>query len=189
MRALFDFAAHDRALARAARTVLAAVRQADALAQRGGQHRFVRFHLKLPAALPDCYVKSHRSIELKSQWAWRGRRSGRAPMQAAAHGYNACTMNATRTLRRPRVLIVGCGDVGMRCVEQLRHRAHVFALTSHAERCDALRAAGVTPLVGDLDVRGSLARLAGLAPTVLHLAPPPKTGDEDSRMRALLATL
>ncbi|MFM0338115.1 NAD-dependent epimerase/dehydratase family protein [Paraburkholderia fungorum] len=98
-------------------------------------------------------------------------------------------MKATRNLRRPRVLIVGCGDVGMRCVPLLQPHAHVFALTSHAERSAELRAAGVTPLVGDLDVRRSLKRLAGLAPTVLHLAPPQKTGDDDRRTRALLATL
>jgi nucleoside-diphosphate-sugar epimerase len=113
-------------------------------------------------------------------------------MQAAIDRYNACTMNATRTLRRPRVLIVGCGDVGTRCVQQLRqlrHRPRVFALTSHAGRCAELRAAGAIPLVGDLDVRRSLARIAGLAPTVLHLAPPQKTGDDDTRTRALLATL
>jgi nucleoside-diphosphate-sugar epimerase len=113
-------------------------------------------------------------------------------MQAAIDRYNACTMNATRTLRRPRVLIVGCGDVGTRCVQQLRqlrHSTRVFALTSHASRCAELRAAGAIPLVGDLDLRRSLARIAGLAPTVLHLAPPPKTGDDDARTRALLATL
>jgi nucleoside-diphosphate-sugar epimerase len=98
-------------------------------------------------------------------------------------------MKATRNLRRPRVLIVGCGDVGMRCVPLLRPHAHVFALTSHAGRSAELRAAGVTPLVGDLDARRSLKRLAGLAPTVLHLAPPQKTGDDDRRTRALLATL
>ncbi|MEX3787172.1 NAD-dependent epimerase/dehydratase family protein [Paraburkholderia sp. BR14374] len=98
-------------------------------------------------------------------------------------------MKATRNFRRPRVLIVGCGDVGMRCVPLLRPRAHVFALTSHAARCDELRAAGLTPLVGDLDVRRSLKRLARLAPTVLHLAPPQKSGDDDRRTRALLATL
>ncbi|SIT40464.1 NAD-dependent epimerase/dehydratase [Paraburkholderia ribeironis] len=98
-------------------------------------------------------------------------------------------MKATRNFRRPRVLIVGCGDVGMRCVPLLRPHAHVYALTSHAERRAELRAAGVTPLVGDLDVRRSLKRLAGLAPTVLHLAPPQKTGDDDRRTRALLATL
>lgn len=98
-------------------------------------------------------------------------------------------MKATRNFRRPRVLIVGCGDVGMRCVPLLLPRAHVFALTSHAERSAELRAAGVTPLVGDLDARCSLKRLAGLAPTVLHLAPPQKNGDDDRRTRALLATL
>ncbi len=98
-------------------------------------------------------------------------------------------MKATRNLRRPRVLIVGCGDVGMRCVPLLRPHAHVFALTSHAGRSAELRAAGITPLVGDLDARRSLKRLAGLAPTVLHLAPPQKTGDDDRRTRALLATL
>jgi nucleoside-diphosphate-sugar epimerase len=77
----------------------------------------------------------------------------------------------------------------MRCVPLLRPHAHVFALTSHAGRSAELRAAGVTPLVGDLDARRSLKRLAGLAPTVLHLAPPQKTGDDDRRTRALLATL
>ncbi|WP_341314514.1 NAD-dependent epimerase/dehydratase family protein [Paraburkholderia sp. IMGN_8] len=98
-------------------------------------------------------------------------------------------MKATRNFRRPRVLIVGCGDVGMRCVPLLQPRAHVFALTSHAGRRAELRSAGVTPLIGDLDARRSLKRLAGLAPTVLHLAPPQKTGDDDRRTRALLATL
>jgi nucleoside-diphosphate-sugar epimerase len=98
-------------------------------------------------------------------------------------------MKATRNLRRPRVLIVGCGDVGMRCVPLLRARAHIFALTSHAGRSAELRAAGITPLIGDLDARRSLKRLAGLAPTVLHLAPPQTTGDDDRHTRALLATL
>jgi nucleoside-diphosphate-sugar epimerase len=104
-------------------------------------------------------------------------------------GYNATTMKATRNLRRPRVLIVGCGDVGMRCVQQLQGRARLYALTHHAERRDTLRAAGVTPIVGDLDARTSLWRIARLAPTVLHLAPPQRTGDDDMRTRALLATL
>jgi nucleoside-diphosphate-sugar epimerase len=98
-------------------------------------------------------------------------------------------MKTTHKLRRPRVLIVGCGDVGMRCVELLRPRARLFALTTQSERCAELRAAGVSPLVGDLDARRSLKRLAGLAPTVLHLAPPQKSGDDDRRTRALLAAL
>lgn len=101
-------------------------------------------------------------------------------------------MIATRTLRRARILIVGCGDVGLRCVAQLRERpdrTRVFALTRRAERADAVRAAGAMPVRGDLDSRTSLARIAGLAGTVLHLAPPQKSGDDDLRTRRLIAAL
>jgi len=98
-------------------------------------------------------------------------------------------MTVIRTLRRPRILIVGCGDVGLRCVERLRGRARLFALTSTPSRRPSLRAAGAVPLVGDLDARASVARVAGLAPTVLHLAPPPRTGSDDRRTQALIAAL
>ncbi|MFP6558262.1 NAD-dependent epimerase/dehydratase family protein [Paraburkholderia sp. B3] len=98
-------------------------------------------------------------------------------------------MIATRTLRRARILIVGCGDVGLRCAVLLRPRARVFALTSQPARAASLREAGTVPLVGDLDVRASLARLAGLANVVLHLAPPEKSGEDDNRSRHLIAAL
>ncbi|SDC26271.1 NAD-dependent epimerase/dehydratase family protein [Paraburkholderia lycopersici] len=101
-------------------------------------------------------------------------------------------MIATRTLRRARILIVGCGDVGLRCVARLRgrpDRARVFALTRRPERVEALRAGGAVPLRGDLDARASLVRLAGLASVVLHLAPPQKSGDDDMRTRRLIAAL
>jgi nucleoside-diphosphate-sugar epimerase len=98
-------------------------------------------------------------------------------------------MIATRTLRRGRVLIVGCGDVGLRCAALLRPRARVFALTSQPARVATLREAGTIPVLGDLDMRASLARLAGLASAVLHLAPPQKSGDDDTRTRRLIAAL
>ncbi|WP_162065060.1 NAD-dependent epimerase/dehydratase family protein [Burkholderia sp. THE68] len=101
-------------------------------------------------------------------------------------------MIATRNLRRARVLIVGCGDVGMRALPLLHARAaapRVIALTHHPERAGELRAAGATPVSGDLDVRRSLERLAGLAHNVLHLAPPQRDGDADRRTRALIAAL
>ena len=49
----------------------------------------------------------------------------------------------------------------------------MLALTSSSERVGALRAAGITPLRGDLDRGATLRRLSGLASRVLHLAPPP----------------
>ena len=90
--------------------------------------------------------------------------------------------------RRERVLIVGCGDVGLR-VAALTRRVRVLALTSSPERREALRAAGVIPLLGNLDQRATLARLAGLATHVLHLAPPPVQGMHDPRTRHLLRAL
>jgi nucleoside-diphosphate-sugar epimerase len=75
--------------------------------------------------------------------------------------------------RRERLLIVGCGDVGLRVARDLRQRVRLLALTSSPGRIEALRAAGVTPLRGDLDRPASLLRLAGLATRVMHLAPPP----------------
>jgi len=87
------------------------------------------------------------------------------------------------------LLIIGCGDVGLRVVRALGGRLRVLALTSSPARCDALRAAGVRPLVGDLDDPATLGRLAGLADAVLYLAPPPATGHTDPRLRAVLAAL
>jgi nucleoside-diphosphate-sugar epimerase len=91
--------------------------------------------------------------------------------------------------RQPTLLIVGCGDVGLRVVRALAGRLRVLALTSSPSRCDALRAAGVRPVVGNLDDPASLGRLAGLADAVLYLAPPPATGHADPRLAALLAAL
>ena len=91
--------------------------------------------------------------------------------------------------RQPTLLIIGCGDVGLRVVRALAGRLRVLALTSSPDRCGALRAAGVRPVVGDLDDRASLGRLAGLADAVLYLAPPPATGHADPRLAALLAAL
>ena len=87
------------------------------------------------------------------------------------------------------LLIVGCGDVGLRVVRALGGRLRVVALTSSPARCAALRAAGVRPVVGDLDDARTLGRLSGLADAVLYLAPPPASGHADPRLRALLAAL
>lgn len=95
--------------------------------------------------------------------------------------------------RRERVLVVGCGDVGMRAASLLAGRVRLLALTSSPQRCGALRAAGITPLVGNLDDVASVRHLAGLAQRVLHLAPPPSdqgpAWTTDPRTRALVRVL
>jgi nucleoside-diphosphate-sugar epimerase len=87
------------------------------------------------------------------------------------------------------LLIVGCGDVGLRVLRALRGRWRVLALTSSQTRCAELRAAGAMPLVGNLDRPASIARLGGLADAVLHLAPPPTQGTRDPRTLALVRAL
>ena len=91
--------------------------------------------------------------------------------------------------RRERVLVVGCGDVGLRVTRVLRGRAKLFALTSSAARLIELRAAGIVPLLGNLDDRASIKRLAGLATRVVHLAPPPGSGQNDQRTLTLVRAL
>ena len=91
--------------------------------------------------------------------------------------------------RRPVLLIVGCGDIGLRVARAIGPGWRVLGLTSSAARVDALRCAGIVPLLGDLDAAPSLARLAGLADAVLHLAPPPLQGTTDTRTEALLNAL
>jgi nucleoside-diphosphate-sugar epimerase len=94
-----------------------------------------------------------------------------------------------RKLGMPRLLIVGCGDVGLRILARVHRRFRVFALTSTPARIGSLRTAGAVPIVGNLDDRASLARLHALAPRLIHLAPPPNQGRDDPRTRHLLAAL
>jgi len=88
-----------------------------------------------------------------------------------------------------RLLIIGCGDMAMRTIPLLVRRYRVFALVRKTTYCTALRSLGAMPLQGDLDDRASLARISGLADTVLHFAPPQNSGSLDMRTRNLLSAL
>ena len=92
-------------------------------------------------------------------------------------------------MRRPTLLIVGCGDVGLRVLRLVQPQWRVLALTSSPERCCMLRARGAVPLLGNLDEPATLGRLGGLADAVLHLAPPPGQGSHDPRTANLLRAL
>lgn len=79
--------------------------------------------------------------------------------------------------KRPRLLIVGCGDVGLRLLAHKRQltqagKLKIYALSSSPERLPLLRQYGATPIQGDLDHAPSLRRLTGLAQRLLMLAPP-----------------
>lgn len=91
--------------------------------------------------------------------------------------------------RRTQVLIVGCGDVGLRALPQLTKRCGVVVLTSNPGKVQSLRRLGARALVGNLDDVKSLQRLSGLSHRVLHLAPPANQGHHDQRTRNLLHAL
>ncbi len=88
-----------------------------------------------------------------------------------------------------RLLIIGCGDIARRTIPLLKKQYRLYALIRNGTQSKGLNALGVTPIPGDLDNRGSLSRIAGLADDVLHLAPPPNKGAGDSRTRNLLTAL
>ena len=90
---------------------------------------------------------------------------------------------------KPSILIIGCGDIGLRVAKQLSRSHRVFALTSQHNRFQELREVGAIPILGNLDHPESLWRLSGLAQTVIHLAPPQNSGNRDCRTRNLIRIL
>jgi nucleoside-diphosphate-sugar epimerase len=87
------------------------------------------------------------------------------------------------------VLIIGCGDIGLRVAATLQRYTKVLALTSSSARVQELRSRGIVPLAGNLDRSATLSRLAGLATRVVYLAPPASEGWTDPRVQSLLRAL
>jgi nucleoside-diphosphate-sugar epimerase len=87
------------------------------------------------------------------------------------------------------VLLIGCGDVALRAARLLSPRFRLYGLTRHPDQHAFLRASGITPIAGDLDRLRTLTRLRLRPFAVLHCAPPPASGDDDTRTRNLIATL
>lgn len=176
------------AFAGAAGAVFAPIGQANALADSGGQDGFVRFSGKgAPTGLHQDRINAGGG----------GSGAHLVGILGAQHLNEAAILPSNQSplgalparFRRERVLIVGCGDVGVRVAQQLHGKVRMLALTSSADRRVALRTLGVTPLMGNLDAPQSLRRLAAIATRVLHLAPPASHGNEDARTLALARVL
>lgn len=94
-----------------------------------------------------------------------------------------------RRFNQPRLLIVGCGDVGQRMLPILVKTFKVFVLTRQIEKISFFRQSGATPILGDLDTIQTISRVAKLANTVIHLAPPNPVGNTDQRTKAVINVL
>ncbi len=97
--------------------------------------------------------------------------------------------------KKPVLLVVGCGDVGLRLVRMLRQkipaaRLRIIATHRSPEKAEAIRQAGATPYFLDLDTPVSAQRrkrLAGIARWIINLSPPPNDSlDSDPRSVRLL---
>src|SRR5204862_4984877 len=84
---------------------------------------------------------------------------------------------------------IGCGDVAMRAARLLSPKFRLYGLTRRPDQHALLRASGITPIAGDLDLRRTLTRLRISPFAVLHCAPPSAAGDDDTRTRNLIAAL
>ncbi len=72
-----------------------------------------------------------------------------------------------RRFRRQRLLIIGCGDIGQRVVQQLHHGWQVMGVARSDETLQKIRAAGALAMRAD-----DAHRLARWATHILHAAPP-----------------
>ncbi len=88
-----------------------------------------------------------------------------------------------------RILIVGSGNIARRLIPHLAKSSRVYALVRNPGYCEELRGLDAIPVIGDLDDRKSLARIKGIADSVLHLAPPSPDKKTDARTRNLLSVL
>lgn len=88
------------------------------------------------------------------------------------------------------VLIVGCGDIGRRVAALERVAGNsVAGLARSEDSARRLRAAGIAPIPGDLDVPASLTGLPLKDAVVYYFAPPPDKGVTDPRMQAFVSVL
>jgi nucleoside-diphosphate-sugar epimerase len=88
------------------------------------------------------------------------------------------------------VLIVGCGDIGLRVARMLQASGCMVAgLARSGERAERLRGLGVEPVMGDLDDAETLVSLPTGGKLVFYFAPPPGGGPVDGRMRRFCAAV
>lgn len=109
-----------------------------------------------------------------------------------------------RAFRQLRVLIIGCGDVGLRLLRAQAGKARFIGTARRPEQLASIRALGARPLKIDLDgpilpnkpgmgasgaQRARQSRLIGMANHLIYLAPPSTTSDKDTRLQWVLAQL
>lgn len=86
------------------------------------------------------------------------------------------------------ILIIGCGDIGVRVARLEQARGNrVAGLARSVAAGERLRGFGIEPVSGDLDDVATLTELPTAGRLVYYFAPPPGGGPWDTRMRNFCA--
>ena len=89
-----------------------------------------------------------------------------------------------------KVFISGFGDIGQRVANlHLARHDSVYALLRSPTKAKEASGLGVIPVVGDLDNAASLINLPARASVLYHFAPPPSSGQLDTRLQNLLTAI
>lgn len=87
------------------------------------------------------------------------------------------------------VLIIGCGDIGERLAGRLPDAAEPLGLVRSEAGVARLRAAGIGTIQADLDAPLPDDRVPVAEAEVYYFAPPPNSGEQDTRVRSLCSWL
>ena len=97
---------------------------------------------------------------------------------------------ALQTTAFAQVLIIGCGDIGLRVARLWQAQAAtVSGVARSAEGQKRLQQVGVAPIQADLSVPASLTSLPLKEALVYYFAPPPAKGTQDTHMQNFLAAI
>lgn len=100
---------------------------------------------------------------------------------------NSSAGSLPRRFRQLRLLVIGCGDVGLRLCGQLDPRIICTGIVRTGQRAQRVRGAGARPLVFDLDAPDNRRRPEAVATHIVYLVPPDPQRSGDPRLAASLA--
>lgn len=89
------------------------------------------------------------------------------------------------------IWIIGCGDIGRRVAKRINdlyqnHEARTSALVRSVESAELCKQLGINASIHNLDEAQSLDKHAFQNAEIYYFAPPPKTGETDSRLQHFL---
>jgi len=96
-------------------------------------------------------------------------------------------IKTVRSVRNQNILIAGCGYVGQRLAAELAPSATITGLVRTRQTARQLEIQGTSPLILDLDQPLSIP--SNDWQQIYYLAPPPKQGQQDTRMAHFLRAL